>query len=50
MRGLRPLRCPASECRGAFGASLPFVADEHGSVEDQLKEIGAQLDWVRDYL
>jgi hypothetical protein len=26
------------------------VVDEHGSVEEQLKEIGAQLDWVRDYL
>jgi hypothetical protein len=27
------------------------MADERElSLEDQLKEIGAQLDWVRDYL
>ena len=27
------------------------VADEHAQpLDEQLKEIGAQLDWVRDYL
>jgi hypothetical protein len=32
------------------GATLRAVSEDHGSVEEQLKEIGAQLDWVRDYL
>jgi len=26
------------------------MAEEHASLEEQLAEIGAQLDWVRDYL
>jgi hypothetical protein len=29
---------------------LVAVADAQQSLEEQLKEIGAQLDWVRDYL
>ena len=26
------------------------VAEEYQNLSEQLKEIGAQLDWVRDYL
>jgi hypothetical protein len=34
------------------GTITPAMAEETNdlSIEDQLKEIGAQLDWVRGYL
>jgi hypothetical protein len=31
-------------------ATISLVTDAAEPIEDQLKEIGAQLDWVRDYL
>jgi hypothetical protein len=31
-------------------ATINLVTDVAEPIEDQLKEIGAQLDWVRDYL
>jgi hypothetical protein len=35
---------------GPLAAGYSSVVSELPSVEEQLKEIGAQLDWVRDYL
>jgi hypothetical protein len=31
-------------------ATINLVTDAAEPIEEQLKEIGAQLDWVRDYL
>jgi hypothetical protein len=31
-------------------ATIAQMTEERGGLEEQLAEIGAQLDWVRDYL
>jgi len=35
---------------GKPSGTIAQMAEEHASLEEQLAEIGAQLDWVRDYL
>jgi hypothetical protein len=55
-RGERPLRqsCTAAGRRGRVGGGGRHGYDDRmadvASLDEQLKEIGAQLDWVRDYL
>jgi hypothetical protein len=31
-------------------ATIELMADANASLDERLQEIGAQLDWVRDYL
>jgi hypothetical protein len=50
MRGFAAAMFAVREAGAPSGATLRGVSEDYGSVEEQLKEIGAQLDWVRDYL
>jgi hypothetical protein len=39
------------DCPGTCLATIRRVAEEHAqSLDEQLKEIGSRLAWVRDYL